>query len=54
MELGIDRILFLVDYSFVDNLPAKDWIPNILVCAEDKVELLSVDAERLLSLERSP
>ena len=50
MELGIDRILFSVDYPFVDNLPATDWIPTIPLCAEDRVKLLSGNAERLLRL----
>lgn len=50
MELGIDRILFSVDYPFVENLPAMDWIPTIPLCAEDKVKLLSGNAERLLGL----
>ncbi len=50
MELGIDRILFSVDYPFVDNLPAADWIPTIPLCAEDRVKLLSGNAERLLRL----
>lgn len=50
MELGIDRILFSVDYPFVDNLPATDWIPTIPLCAEDRAKLLSGNAERLLRL----
>ncbi|MCH7621281.1 MAG: amidohydrolase [Chloroflexi bacterium] len=50
MELGIDRILFSVDYPFVENQPAMDWIPTIPLCAEDKAKLLSGNAERLLGL----
>lgn len=50
MEMGIDRILFSVDYPFVANKPARDWIPTIPLCAEDKAKLLSGNAERLLRL----
>lgn len=50
MEMGVDRILFSVDYPFVMNQPAADWIPTIPLCAEDKVKILSGNAERLLRL----
>ena len=50
MELGIDRILFSVDYPYEDNAHGADWIPTIPLCAEDKVKLLSGNAERLLRL----
>jgi 2,3-dihydroxybenzoate decarboxylase len=50
MEMGIDRILFSVDYPFVANKPAADWIPTIPLSAEDKAKLLSGNVERLLRL----
>ena len=50
MELGVDRILFSVDYPFVMNKPAVDWIPTIPLSAEDKAKILSGNAERLLRL----
>ncbi len=50
MEMGIDRILFSVDYPFVSNKPATDWIPHIPLCAEDKAKMLHGNAERLLRL----
>ena len=50
MEMGIDRILFSVDYPFVANKPGTDWIPTIPLCAEDKAKLLSGNAERLLRI----
>ena len=50
MELGVDRILFSVDYPFVENKPGTGWIPMIPLCAEDKVKILSGNAERLLRL----
>lgn len=50
MEMGVDRILFSVDYPFVDNKPGADWIPTIPLSAEDKAKILSGNAERLLKL----
>lgn len=50
MEMGIDRILFAIDYPFVDNPDGMNWIPNMPICNEDKVKLLSGNAKRLLKL----
>ena len=50
MEMGVDRILFSVDYPFVMNQPAVDWIPTIPLGEEDKTKILSGNAERLLRL----
>ena len=50
MEMGVDRILFSVDYPYVMNQPAADWIPTIPLSAEDKTKILSGNAERLLRL----
>ena len=50
MEMGVDRILYSVDYPFVENQPGTDWIPTIPLSAEDKAKILSGNAERLLRL----
>ncbi len=50
MEMGVDRILFSVDYPFVMNQPGVEWIPTIPLCAEDKAKILSGNATRLLKL----
>jgi predicted TIM-barrel fold metal-dependent hydrolase len=50
MEMGIDRILFSVDYPFVPNKPGTAWINNIPLSDEDKVKLVSGNAKRLLRL----
>jgi predicted TIM-barrel fold metal-dependent hydrolase len=49
-ELGVDRIIFSVDYPFVPNQPAMDWVPNIPLSAEDKAKILSGNVEKLLKL----
>lgn len=50
MEMGIDRIMFSVDYPFVENTLATGWIDKIPLCREDREKLLSGNAERLLKL----
>ena len=50
MEMGVDRILFSVDYPFVLNQLAADWIPTIPLSAEDRAKILSGNADRLLRL----
>jgi len=50
MEMGIDRVLFAVDWPFVDNMPATQWIDTVPLCDEDKVKLLSGNARRILHM----
>jgi 2,3-dihydroxybenzoate decarboxylase len=50
MELGIDRILFAVDWPFVVNPPAVEWAKRVPICEEDRNKLLGGNAKRLLKL----
>jgi 2,3-dihydroxybenzoate decarboxylase len=50
MELGVDRILFSVDWPFVPNQPATDWIDTMPLCEEDRRKILGENARRLLHL----
>jgi 2,3-dihydroxybenzoate decarboxylase len=50
MEMGIDRILFSVDYPFMDNPPGAEWIKTLPLSAEDREKLLNGNARRLLKL----
>jgi len=50
MEMGVDRILFSVDYPFVDNLPGVRWMEKVPLCAEDKTKILSGNVKRLLKM----
>ena len=50
MEMGVDRILFSVDYPFVANPPAVEWMKSVPLSDEDKVKILSGNATRLLRL----
>ena len=50
MEMGIDRILFAVDWPFVPNPPATKWMESVPLCDEDKAKILSGNAKRLLRM----
>jgi len=50
MEMGIDHILFSIDYPFVDNPPGTEWMKTVPLSAEDRRKILSGNAERLLKL----
>jgi predicted TIM-barrel fold metal-dependent hydrolase len=49
-ELGIDRILFAVDYPFEANAPAPAWLAGVPLCDEDKAKIASGNAKRLLKI----
>lgn len=50
MEMGIDRIMFGVDWPHVKNLLATRWMETVPLCDEDKVKILSGNAKRLLRM----
>jgi predicted TIM-barrel fold metal-dependent hydrolase len=49
-EIGIDRVLFSIDYPFVENPPGADWAARLPLSATDKEKILSGNAKRLLKL----
>jgi 2,3-dihydroxybenzoate decarboxylase len=50
LELGIDRIMFSVDYPFVANRDAMDWVQTLQISRSDLQKLLGGNAKRLLKL----
>ena len=49
-EMGVDRILFAVDWPFVVNSPGVEWMKTVPLCDEDKAKILSGNAKRLLRM----
>ncbi len=50
MEMSVDHILFAVDWPFVDNPPATEWMKDIPLSDGDKAKILSGNSQRLLRL----
>jgi 2,3-dihydroxybenzoate decarboxylase len=50
MEMGVDHILFAVDWPFVMNPPATEWMTTVLLCDADKAKILCGNAKRLLRM----
>jgi len=50
MELGVDRIMFSVDWPFVANQPGIDWMEGVPLCTEDREKILNGNAKRLLRM----
>ncbi len=49
-EMGIDRILFSVDWPFIGNDLGTRWLENAALSAEEKVKVFSGNARKLLKL----
>ncbi len=50
MEMGVDHILFAVDWPFVMNPPAVQWMADVPISDADKAKILSGNAQRLLKM----
>jgi 2,3-dihydroxybenzoate decarboxylase len=50
MEMGVDHILFAIDWPFVMNPPGVDWMKDVPLSDGDKAKILSGNAQRLLKM----
>ena len=50
LEMGVDRVLFSVDYPFVENRPGVAWMDGLPISAEDRAKILNGNARRLLKM----
>lgn len=49
-EIGIDHILFSIDWPFVENQPGTDWFEAVSISASDKEKILNGNARRILNI----
>jgi 2,3-dihydroxybenzoate decarboxylase len=49
-EIGIDRIMFSVDWPFASNVKGTHWLNNTALSDADRQKLASTNAKRLLKL----
>jgi predicted TIM-barrel fold metal-dependent hydrolase len=49
-EMGVERILFAVDWPYVENRPATEWMERISLAEEDKQKILNGNTRRLLRM----
>jgi predicted TIM-barrel fold metal-dependent hydrolase len=50
MEMGVDHILFAVDWPFVMNPPAMQWMATVPLSDADKTKILCGNAKALLKM----
>jgi 2,3-dihydroxybenzoate decarboxylase len=50
LEMGVDHILFAVDWPFVMNSPAVKWMESVSISDSDKEKILNGNARRLLKM----
>ena len=50
MEMGVDRIMFSVDYPFAPNMQGTEWMEQISLSPDDKEKILHGNAEKLLRI----
>jgi 2,3-dihydroxybenzoate decarboxylase len=49
-EMGVDRIIFAVDWPFVANRPGVEWFDRAPLSDADKVKIFSGNAKKLLRI----
>ncbi len=49
-EMGVERVLFSVDWPFVENAPGVEWLRRFELNAPDKARIFGGNATRLLKL----
>ena len=49
-EIGVDHIMFAVDWPFVANLPAMKWMNELQISQADKNKIFGSNAQKLFRL----
>jgi predicted TIM-barrel fold metal-dependent hydrolase len=50
MALGVDNVLFSVDWPYESNRTATDWFKHVPLGDQDKEKIAHLNAERILRL----
>jgi 2,3-dihydroxybenzoate decarboxylase len=50
MEMGVDRVMFSVDWPFAPNKMGTDWLEAAPISRDDKSKIFGGNAQRLLRL----
>ena len=50
MEMGIDHVLFSIDYPFVENPPGMKWMETAPLSFDDREKMFNLNARKLLKL----
>ena len=50
MEMGADRVMFGVDWPYIENAPGTKWMEELSLSAEDRRKILGGNARRLLRM----
>lgn len=50
-KLGVDRVLFSIDYPYEDQKAASDWLDNVDLSLEDKEKVAYKNAAKLLKID---
>ena len=49
-EMGIDHVLFSIDWPFVENEPGAEWMEQVHIAEEDRIKILSGNCKALLKM----
>jgi hypothetical protein len=49
-ELGIDKVIFSVDYPYVKNEPGRKWLDALPVTEQQRAQIASGNVKKLLKL----
>jgi 2,3-dihydroxybenzoate decarboxylase len=50
LQMGIDRVMFSVDWPFVENGPGMKWMETVPLSEEDRQKMFNGNARRLLKM----
>ena len=49
-EMGVERVIFSIDYPFVDNPPGTEWMERLSLSRDDKKKILNENVRKILKV----